>query len=128
MIQTWSVLARLRDKLAAVEGVKTCKVGLEQGIAHEDYPIIRIVPSSLREGSDWTRRRLVVLVYFGAVVDESRDGLEAVYEQLLALEQSIIDAAATPGQGWRCKYLDTITDEDRLEVYKLMAARFEVEG
>jgi hypothetical protein len=128
VISVWPVLEKLKTALAAVDGVATCKIGLEQGIAHEDYPIIRLVPTEMREGGNFTRRKATVLIYFGAAVDESKDGLEGVYQTLLALEEKIIAAATAPGPGWRSKYLDTITDEDRLELYKLMAVRVEVEG
>ena len=79
------------------------------------------------------RRRMQATIYFGARLLESSDGLEAVYEALLALETAIRDAAmleavraARSGrEHMRVEYLDTITDEDRLPHYKLMAARFE---
>lgn len=45
----------------------------------------------------------------------------------LAMEQAIVDALK-PGNQYRVGYLEIITDEDRLEHYKLMAIRCEVEG
>ena len=40
-----TMLESLRDALAGVPGVQSCKVGLEDNITPDDYPIIRIVPS-----------------------------------------------------------------------------------
>lgn len=124
----YPMLTELKTKLTAVDGVATCKIGLEQGIAHEDYPIVRIVPQDIAEGDSYTRRKANVLVYFGMPIDESTDGLESVYSQLLTMEAAIVAASKIFGDGWRSKYLSTITDEDRVEVYKLMAVRLEIEG
>jgi len=125
----WPVLELLRTRLAAVPGITTCKIGLEQGIVPEDYPIIRLVPSEIRAADgNPNRRRATVLVYFGAALDESTDGLEAVYQGLLEMETAIIEAAEQPGRGWVCRYVQTITDEDRLEHFKLMAVLLEING
>lgn len=126
----YPLLETIRDRLAAIAGVATCKIGLEQGITHEDYPIIRVVPQdfSAGGGNNWDRRKATILIYFGSAVDESKDGLEAVYSTLLEMETQIVEACQIKGAGWRAKYLNTITDEDRLEVYKVMAVRIEVEG
>jgi hypothetical protein len=59
----YPMLTELRTKLADIDGVETCKIGLEQGIAHEDYPIVRIVPQDIAEGGSYTRRKTNVLVY-----------------------------------------------------------------
>lgn len=126
----YPLLQSLRERMAAIEGIKTCKIGLEQGVAHDDYPIIRIVPQDFYSSgsNNWDRRKANILIYFGAAVDESADGLESVYETLLELETKIVEACAVKGDGWRAKYTGTITDEDRLEIYKIMAVRIEVEG
>jgi hypothetical protein len=126
----YPLLETIRDRLADIAGVTTCKIGLEQGIAHEDYPIIRVVPQDFTGsgGNNWDRRKANILIYFGSAVDESTDGLEAVYSTLLAMETQIVAACSIKGEGWRAKYTGTITDEDRLEVYKIMAVRIEVEG
>ena len=126
----YPLLAEVRDRLSGVEGIKTCRIGLEQGIAHEDYPIIRVVPQDFNSSgaNNWDRRKSTVLIYFGAAVDESKDVLETVYQSLLDIETKIIEACLIKGDGWRAKYLGTMTDEDRLEVYKLMAVKIEIEG
>lgn len=69
-----------------------------------------------------------LIFYFGVAIDESADGLEAVYRELLELELKIVEVGEDAGPGWVCRYEDTIADEDRLEIYKLMAVRFRVEG
>lgn len=116
-------LTTLKTKLAAISGVTTCDIGLESNISPEDYPIIRIVPSLIRNAASFNRV-VEVLIYFGKPVQEAESGLPTVYSELLDLEQSII--AALKGNGFQIKYLDTITDEDRLEHYKLMAVRAEM--
>jgi len=126
-----AMLALLKAQCALIPGVKTCKVGLEAEIMPDDYPIIRLVPSRLipQEGGD--RQRMELTIYHGAPL-QAFDGLEAVYVELFRLETAIRDAvmfaavASTPGL--RVEFVDTITDEDWLTVYKLFASRFQVEG
>lgn len=111
--------------------VKACKVGLEAEITPDDHPIIRLVPSRLvpQEGGD--RQWMELTIYYGAPL-QAFDGLEAVYAELFRLETAIRDAvmfaAMAVAPGLRVEYTDTITDEDRLTVYKLFASRYQVEG
>lgn len=81
------------------------------------------------------RRGMEVLIYFGAPVLEAKDGLESVYEELMEMEAAILDAMeftliatlSVTCEFLRVRYIDTITNEDRLPLYKLFAARFIVE-
>lgn len=114
----------LKAKLAAISGVTTCEIGLEATISPEDYPIVRLVPSIIRK-SDRLTRSVELLIYFGKPLQEAEIGLPEVYSELFDLEQEII--AALDGNGFVMKYLDTILDEDRLEHYKLMAIRADMQ-
>src|SRR5690606_23883464 len=107
-------------------------IGLEAAITPDDYPLIRIVPSRLlppAEGS--MRQSMELLIYCGMPLLEASDGLEAVYAGLLALEEAIreqmqftlLQAGLDAGVFLRSEYLETITDEDRLPLYKLFALR-----
>lgn len=133
----FALLTLIKTTLATVPNIATCQIGLEAAITPDDYPIIRIVPSRLQppaEGS--TRRGMELLIYCGAPLLEARDGLEAVYAGLLALEAAILEAlqfrliqaGLDSGAFLRSEYLETITDEDRLPHYKLFALRWRVEG
>ena len=124
-------------QLATIPGIKTCKVGLEANLTPDDYPIIRLVPSSLAPSSLSTingPRILSLTVYFGAQLLEATDGLSAVYAELFRLDAAIreallvtaIAAGLEVGRWRQITYQDTVMDEDRLPHYKLMAARFEV--
>ena len=110
-----------RDSLATITGVASCKVGLESTISPADYPLIRLVPSRLTPGKPYGNRTIETLIYFGAQTTKS-EGLETVYDDLFALESAII--AKVQGLGGR--YRETITDEDRLDAYKLMTVRCEL--
>lgn len=67
-----------------------------------------------------------MLVCFGSNEQEITVGI-VLREHVLGLETAIIDAAAAATEV-AATYLDTILDEDRSDVYKLMALRFDVEG
>lgn len=116
-----SALETLRDALAAIPGVATCKIGLEQNISPASYPLIRLVPSRITPGKPYSGRTSETLIYFGTSTANAQ-GLELVYDQLFTLEADIL--AAVRAQG--CRYIETITDEDRLDAYKLMSLRVEV--
>lgn len=122
-----TALGTLRDALAAVSGVRTCKIGLEANMTPADYPMVRIVPSLTRHAEVLGRRQVECLVYFGQPVHEFESGLEALYEQIFTLEASLIDAAQSAA-GIYVQYQETIADEDRLDGYKLMCLRVMVEG
>ena len=118
----WEALTTLRDKLAAVPGVKTCRIGLEPNITPDDYPIARLVPSRIEQRDG--RVRYDVLIYFGLPIHSAETGIEAEYQQLFDMERAIVAAVKQPG--FVCQWIETITDEDRLEHYKLMAVRVEI--
>lgn len=114
-------LEAARDALKLITGVASCKIGLEPNISPADYPLIRVVPSRLTPGKPYGNRTIETLIYFGAQTAKS-EGLETVYGDLFDLESAII--AAVQGLGGR--YRETITDEDRLDAYKLMTIRCEL--
>ena len=119
----YTALEAFRDALAAITSVCTCKIGIERGISPADYPMIRVVPSRLIPGKPYNTRSGEVSIYFGCNVAES-DGLECVYEDLFELEAEIIKTIKAQGG----RYIETITDEDRLDTYKLMFIRCEIEA
>lgn len=116
-----TTLEAARDALADIAGVASCKIGLEPNISPADYPLIRLVPSRLTPGKPYGNRTIETLIYFGAQTTTS-EGLETVYENLFALESAIIAAV----QDFGGRYRETITDEDRLDAYKLMTIRCEL--
>jgi len=120
-----TLLQTIRDKLATVPGVKTCKIGLEANMSPDAYPMVRLVPSVVRNGS-YSGRQCDLTIYFGQPIHEFTDGLESLYSSLFDLEADIIDAVRSTGLN--AAYDETVLDEDRLEAYKVMAARFLVTG
>ena len=115
-------LVVLRDALANLNGVATCRIGLEPNMTAADYPIIRIVPSVHRRGQQ-TTTDLSVLIYYGELAHAFEDGgIEAQYDWLFEMEAKIKDAAISSGV--RCLWEETVLDEDRLPGYKVFASRF----
>ncbi len=118
-----AALEAARDALATIPGVRSCAIGLEANISPADYPLVRLVPSRIVPGRPYNGRTAETLVYFGAPIANS-EGMEAVYASLFDLEAEIL--AVLKAQGAR--YRETITDEDRLDAYKLMAIRADITG
>ncbi|MEY2656099.1 MAG: hypothetical protein RLZZ524_3127 [Pseudomonadota bacterium] len=110
-----------RDALGALAGVASCKIGLEANIGPADYPLIRLVPSRLTPGKPYSGRTIETLIYFGAQTTLS-EGLETVYSDLFDIEALML--AEIKAMGGR--YVETLTDEDRLDAYKLMTIRAEL--
>ncbi len=77
MSDPMAVLNALLIPLAAIPGVNTCRIGLEASLTPDDYPIIRLVPSSLAPSSLGAingPRILSLTVYFGAQLLEATEG------------------------------------------------------
>lgn len=118
-----TALTTARDALATIPGVASCKVGFEANISPSDFPLIRLVPSRIIAGRPYHKRTAEVQIIFGAQTADS-EGLETVYTNLFTLEASILAKVKTLAG----RYIETLTDEDRLDAYKLMAVRVELEG
>lgn len=106
---------------AATPARGSCKVGMEASISPADYPLIRVVPVRATPGRPYHGRTIETMLYFGAPIANS-EGLEDVYDGLMTFESEILEVL----RGLNGKYLETIFDEDRLDTYKLMAVRCEL--
>lgn len=122
-----ALLELVRDTLAAVPGVATCKVGREANMTPADYPMVRIVPTRIGEGDLVGRRSVSALVYFGQPIHEFTNGLESLYWQHLAMEDSLRGVLLGPATPFRCEHHETLLDEDRVEAYKVLAMRVTLE-
>jgi hypothetical protein len=118
-----AALQAVRDALAAVDGVVTCEIGLEANLSPADYPMVRLVPSRIIAGRPYHGRECETLIYFGAPI-ANREGLPAVYAGLFELEGKLLAVLRAGGH----RYRETITDEDRLDAYKIMALRVDIIG
>lgn len=118
-----AVLEAAKASLAAIPDVASCRIGLEQGITAADYPLIRLVPSRITPGRPYSNRTVECQIMFGMDITAAEaNGLEAVYSALFGLEAEIIERLRSLGH----RYIETVTDEDRLDTYKLMSVRAEL--
>lgn len=130
-MSTMTALDALRDALAAIDSLTeaaaetpphgSCGIGLDGNISPSAYPLIRLVPSRLTPGRPYGNRTIETLIYFGAQRANSA-GMEAVYTALFTMEAEILEVLREGGH----RYLETLTDEDALPTYKMMAIRCEV--
>lgn len=116
-----TALEHARDALRTIAAVVTCEIGLEANISPASYPAVRLVPSRIVLGEAYAGRSIETLIYFGKQV-ANPEGLEAVYQGLSDLEASILAVLSTISG----RYIETLTDEDRLQPYKVMAIRCEL--
>lgn len=126
MADSMSLLETLRDALAMVTGVQTCKIGMEANLTPADYPMVRLVPSTVRQ-INISMREIDLVVYFGQPIHEFTAGLEALYESLFTMEAELL-AAAKAQTSMMVTYEETVLDEDRVDAYKLMALRLKIAG
>lgn len=127
MASVWPTLAAVRAALAVLPGVATCKVGFEANMTAADYPMVRIVPSKIADGTNLQQRGTEVMVYFGQPIHEFTTDLEGQWQSLLTMEDAILKKLqASPG--FFFGYRDTFLDEDRIEAYKVLVIRGTVEG
>jgi hypothetical protein len=121
----YTILGNIKDALDGIASVSTCKIGIEADISPADYPIIRIVPQSASHASVLSRKKIVVYVYFGTTTAEADGGLEAVYEDLCDMEADIVEAMEKDSK-FIGEWVETVTDEDAIEGYKVMYSKFNV--
>lgn len=125
----YPLLAAVRDALAAVDGVKTCRIGMEAGITPADYPLVRLVPITLEDGvSRAAVNQVEAWVYFGVASHEFEDGLEALYAKLSAVWVQLMDAMRQASAVHSVEHLQTVFDEDRVEAFKLLAIKVRITG
>lgn len=124
----FAALSAVRDHLGSLPGVATSRIGLEANMTPADYPMVRIVPSAIRNGAAVAGRACDVLIYFGEPVHEFTDGMEAQWQSLLAMESTMLDALRVVPGVRLVRYIETILDEDRIEAYKLLAIRAQVQA
>ncbi|WP_297440767.1 hypothetical protein, partial [Sulfurimonas sp.] len=70
---------------------------------------------------------MVEFRYYGFNLSEF-DGLDAIYQKLYALEVEIKQAIDLDLEPYLCKWVNTISDEDRIPEYKILCSSFEVES
>lgn len=125
----YPLLASVRDALAEVEDVKTCRIGMEAGITPADYPLVRLVPIQLEDGIARSANNAVeAWVYFGLDCHEFEDGLEALYAKLSAVWLQLMDAMRQASGVHSVTHVRTVFDEDRVEAFKLFAIRVKING
>jgi hypothetical protein len=133
----FALLTLIKTTLANMSNVASCQIDLEANITPADYPLVRIILMRLASPNEGSMRRQVeMLIYFGAALLEASDGLETVYETLLTTEGEILEqmqfvligAALQQGHFLQSRFIETLTDEDRLPHHKLFASRFQVKG
>lgn len=124
---TWNSLKAIRDALAGAGGAKTCKIGFEDEISPDDYPIIRIVPYSTKSSVGFYGETLECVIFFGDAVDQStRDEenepikLEGVYEVQLDMKDEILSRLRFEA-GPSVHYKGMTFDADRIAGFKLQA-------
>ena len=128
-MSAYAALVSIRDALKGLDGVKSCKIGMEANITPDDYPLVRIVPSVLRDAvprgiGDDTE----ALIYFGIPLHEFEGGLEAVYEAMLPFRDTLLEAARKANSVAAVVHVETLLDEDRVEALKLLAIKVRIVG
>lgn len=125
-----AALTAIKNKLATLSGVVSCKIGLEQAVSPADYPLIRILCPS-RKRADDKRRSLDVLIYFGLAVDESDSDAETVALALMAMEESIEDLMYAIGGGFIVMFEETseaeaVINGEVMNAFKMLVSRYTV--
>lgn len=127
MGDAWIILTAVKTALSSVAGVNSCKIGINSDISPDDYPIIRIVPDKIGQSPTMGRVSVSVWVYYGVNLTEADGGLEGVYQSLMTLQNAIVSALHAD-TAFVATWQETVTDEDRLDQFKIFASRFTIVG
>ena len=102
------------------DDVNTIKIGLEKGIASKSCPMVRVVPSVLKNDSVY--KTLEFTIFLG--VSKSKNDLENDYINLSSILGKLTDTlVVTELHHGLLKIEDIIFDEDKLDNIKLVAVR-----
>ena len=118
------VLADIKAKLSAIEGIKTCKLGLEANLAPADYPIIRICPKSFKNDNSITKT-CNLYIYFGLPLVEGVVSLEDILGQMVDLEEEVIKATES-GDDYKSIYRTTLVSDNSVEHYQLFVVVLDI--
>ena len=124
----YEMLKEIETKLQGIDGIITLKIGLEANMTARDYPAIRIT-SSFNKRANCLSEDMEFMVYFGDNLHE-KIGLEEIYKTLYEYEYEIrsrLDISQISDNGL-VRWIDTRSDEDRLQGYKILVSRFVAEG
>lgn len=120
-----TVLVAMKDRLKVIPNVATCKIGLEANRTPADYPLIRLVPMSIKNGTASAWRTAEVNIYFGLPLVEGDVTIDQITADLIDMEQTIIDATKE-GDSYKSTYIRTLFSDSQVEHYKIMAIQLEV--
>jgi len=119
MSAAYDYLVTLRDALSVIDGVKSCKIGIERGIGSKDAPFVRVVPVSVSPDGNSSKMRVQVVFGF----DSKNRDYEELHRQYFDMADSIIDIAHENYAEWQ----QTVTDEDTVQNLKTAVIEFMVE-
>jgi len=121
----WEKLEWLRALLLDLDVVKTCEIGLEDGISPADFPIVRIEPETYVLGRPYGSETGTVNIVFGMPFAESQ-GLSVVLRKMHEMRTELLDAMRGQSQ---VRVIRTVWFERRDAVpYKLAAIVVELGG
>ena len=114
-----NVLTDIRDKLAKLPNIKTCRIGIESTLTPESYPLIRIQMLGFKKSESQTHRNGDLMIYFGLPLVEGDVPLESIYAQMLELEQKIVNELEF-GAGYRSTYERTLVSDSSVSGHYLL--------
>lgn len=127
-MNVYEMLKEIEAQLQGITDINTVAIGLEASMTASDYPAIRLVSTTNSRGSG-LNEDMAFDIYFGDNLHESI-GIEEIYRKLYEWEAIIkerLDIFLT-SNGSIVYWKSTISDEDRLQGYKILVSRFVVDG
>jgi hypothetical protein len=122
----FDILMTVKESLEVIPGITSCAIGIEANLTADAYPLIRIVPTLLRDTANNARDTMDVDVYYAQLAQEFDAGLQGIYSWLLAQEAAIKDAMLASCQGFFVEYRETQFDEDSLPGVKAFVSKFSI--
>ena len=144
MATLMDALAWLRDALAGIADVQTCRIGFEPDVLPDAYPIARVVPLTVsrmpQSQAVQVMRQVEVIVYLGVASHDfeqpasetDNTGTEGLWRRLFDLESAVL--AAIPKTGaYSARWIETVTDEtmpeaERNPAFRMIGMRMVVMG
>jgi hypothetical protein len=122
----FEILMIIKEGLATIPGITSCDIGIESNLTADAYPLIRIVPTILRDAANSARDVMEVDVYYAQLMQEFDGGLQGIYEWLMTQESAIKNEMLASCRGFFVEYRETQFDEDRLPGVKAFVSKFAI--
>jgi len=121
MINIYPILLEVKEKLKAISGVKSLRIGLEKGADSSlNAPLLRVVAEGVEAKGIRESLTFQIVMAF-----DTKNDLELLYEKFYTMEFEVKNLLTK--LPYKIYFLNSVSDEDRLNALKAGVLRFRID-